>query len=675
MINFPILKKLSIENYGLYPGTNANPGLTIDFRKQGLSLIVGANGLGKSTLINIILRVLTGPSDLNKFERTDELGNLKLVAADRLDLRDLFSARVQDQALNATATLVVKFGDVEVTIVRSLHNLSLIDLKEGLSPVQLSSKFNEREDKFKTVICQAARLGDFGDWLLILHYVVFYQEERRALVWDTSAQREILRILLLSAEESLDWKLKARKALEADSEFRNLRSSINKQIKKIKSEMSSVEDRAGLRSELDALRKVKEETQNKLKLVDDNVDVKNNVRVKLREQLLLAKADLDGKNRDFENAKLLALESTLPTLSDTTKFIITQLMADDVCLACGSESPSTKADYQHRLENGVCVICGTQKTCKEAEFEPIEIANRRIYKLAGDIKTNKDTVEELNANLDRVEQEVLSWSVQVQEYRDVIRETTLKIAPIEAFIAKREEPTTKGDIQISGLKSMLDDCAKDLAEKHYEFVSFLNTVEYKFLEKTNTIQAEFNRIVQKFLVEDCEVSWKRVDWKLGQEEKPVEFPAYIFKMRSGTHNVITERKDPAEVSESQREFIDLAFRIALIQTAGNDGCGSIVMDAPESSLDAVFVERAANVFTEFSRVPGNKLLLASNLVDGNLLPILLAEIYRTDTLRSALVDLFSIGVPSRAVVKFKDSYKEHFKQVHNKAKEIANADS
>jgi len=39
-----------------------------------------------------------------------------------------------------------------------------------------------------------------------------------------------------------------------------------------------------------------------------------------------------------------------------------------------------------------------------------------------------------------------------------------------------------------------------------------------------------------------------------------------------------------------------------------------VIDAPESSLDAVFVTRAADVLTRFAADGGNRLLITSNLI-------------------------------------------------------------
>ena len=77
MINFPQFKKLEVNGFGLYPGTHENPGLTIDFQ-PGLTLILGANGLGKTTLITILYRLLTGPYDIPALAARTNLGSASL---------------------------------------------------------------------------------------------------------------------------------------------------------------------------------------------------------------------------------------------------------------------------------------------------------------------------------------------------------------------------------------------------------------------------------------------------------------------------------------------------------------------------------------------------------------------------------------------------------------------
>jgi ABC-type uncharacterized transport system ATPase component len=63
VIALPLLKSISVEGFGLYPGTPTDPGLNAVFQ-PGLTLILGANGLGKTTLVTLLYRMCTGPFDL-----------------------------------------------------------------------------------------------------------------------------------------------------------------------------------------------------------------------------------------------------------------------------------------------------------------------------------------------------------------------------------------------------------------------------------------------------------------------------------------------------------------------------------------------------------------------------------------------------------------------------------
>ncbi|EIO4228509.1 AAA family ATPase, partial [Salmonella enterica subsp. enterica serovar Newport] len=276
MVNLPILRSLKISNYQLYPGNKNDNNLFIDFESQGLTVILGANGLGKSTLINLILRMLTGPSDIAKIDSIDELGNLNTTAVDRNDLKYFFSERVSDSAENATATLQLKLGDIVLTIERQLSDLTLTDLKIGATTLPLPENRKKKEDTYKEHICDLAKVASFGDWLLILHYIMFYQENRRALVWDTSAQREILRILLLTKEQSLKWRELSRNVLKLDSDYRNYRNSVTKEIKSFEKTLNAITDQKGTSAQIAVERKIKESKIKELDKVNDHI---NNINI------------------------------------------------------------------------------------------------------------------------------------------------------------------------------------------------------------------------------------------------------------------------------------------------------------------------------------------------------------------------------------------------------------
>jgi hypothetical protein len=97
--------------------------------------------------------------------------------------------------------------------------------------------------------------------------------------------------------------------------------------------------------------------------------------------------------------------------------------------------------------------------------------------------------------------------------------------------------------------------------------------------------------------------------------------------------------------------------MSLIQIAGVGGIGSLVIDAPESSLDAVFVKRAAEVLSKFAKPSeGNRLAITSNLVEGRLIPELLTMSAPPTKRLSHLVDLFEIAEPTAAIRELRGEY-------------------
>ncbi len=69
MIHFPVFEHLNVTGYRVFPGTADRPGL--DFPTQrGISIIAGVNGLGKTTLVSMLFRLVVGPFELPKLGAT-----------------------------------------------------------------------------------------------------------------------------------------------------------------------------------------------------------------------------------------------------------------------------------------------------------------------------------------------------------------------------------------------------------------------------------------------------------------------------------------------------------------------------------------------------------------------------------------------------------------------------
>ncbi len=107
-------------------------------------------------------------------------------------------------------------------------------------------------------------------------------------------------------------------------------------------------------------------------------------------------------------------------------------------------------------------------------------------------------------------------------------------------------------------------------------------------------------------------------------------------------------------------YVDIAFRIALLRACVEEGLGTLVVDAPEGALDAVFSDRAARLLAAFAEPPSeeSRVVVASNLVWGSLLPALAAESGIRSKADSRLIDLIELAAPTAAVREHGDAYRE-----------------
>jgi hypothetical protein len=110
--------------------------------------------------------------------------------------------------------------------------------------------------------------------------------------------------------------------------------------------------------------------------------------------------------------------------------------------------------------------------------------------------------------------------------------------------------------------------------------------------------------------------------------------------------------------------------MALMKVAGQQsGPSTLVIDAPESSLDTVFAHRAKDVLARFGlSESGNRLIITSNLVTGELLPGLLRACFSTrEVAERQIVNLLRIAAPTAAVRELRTEYDSVYDGILNGA--------
>jgi hypothetical protein len=225
------------------------------------------------------------------------------------------------------------------------------------------------------------------------------------------------------------------------------------------------------------------------------------------------------------------------------------------------------------------------------------------------------------------------------------------LPPDEALLHQRRS-------QISILRTRVEEIRQSLFGKRAAFEAFIESINRTVVGRSNEVEADFEEFARGFLLEDCDLVWAPHAARVGQTGQAISFPSFDLSLSGSDFTAPVRRSGPEDVSESQREFIDLAFRMALMSVAGANGVSSLVIDAPESSLDAVFTRRAAAVLARFAGdSDGNRLVLTSNLVEGSLIPTLVAMAIPAAERNDRIVDLFELAEPTAAVREMRDEYR------------------
>ena len=642
-VSFPVIRRLSVNEYGLYPGTARKPGLQLEF-SPGLTLVVGTNGLGKTTLATMLFRMLSGPYDL--FLTTlnaSELGGSSLDATTlSAKQRSMFADRVSDRAANAYAVLELRLGDSELKVVRSLKTLALTEYwVDGNLVVGKESVYQES-------VVALAGLSSFGDWLMFLRQLVFYFEDRRSLVWDASAQRQVFRMLFLPPNGARQLYERERDIMQMDSRIRNDSAALHRLQERVAeddSKQSNSQDAAG---QVKSLRPLQEEDLDKQSRLLAEINDVDEHRRALRRQLLEAEDIASRQQERLEDGRLKIIHSQFPSKSETAKYLLSLLMLEGRCAVCSEQTADFADAIEQRMAGSCCILCGSASQSESPSAHDVPNADS-LNELRAALTKSRVRVEQLQVELRVVSDDYDQRSSHLVKLSDEIKAREQLLAALVKSLPADDEEQLKAKEELKGIAAKI---AKDRVELEVlNGIFSLDTERFNavVLERVEEIKAAFSKYAQDFLFEDVALKWAPQTRSLGQLNT-IEMASFDLDMGGTDFGLVHRRDGPSAVSESQREFIDLAFRMALIEVAGKGQGGTLVIDAPESSLDAVFVERAAEVLCRFGNPSGNnRLLITSNLIDGRLLPDLIRLGVPKAEREQRLLNLMEVAVPTAAV--------------------------
>ena len=655
-IRLPIYRQVAIDDYQMFPGDEYNAGLSHTF-SPGLHLIAGVNGLGKSTLLLALYHGVVGPASI----RNDDYGVPRPeIVPHRLS--DRFRKRVADGARSAHLKLQFSLGSDKFKVCRSLLDLSITEwsLNDSIQPVE--------EDSFEAAVTSAMRVSSFADVLILLNLIVFMFEERSLLLWTPLAQRNVLRALFMSPEKAKTLANRAQKVAISNSAYRNLLYMANRDKKKLKRARTASESADSLSAEYHTLQEAIVAQTERLNELYELRSQADDARTEYRTTLETAKFNFDDYLRELEALKLTRVANTFPSASDAGRYVVDRLLGDKSCLVCGANDGPLITRWVAAISDGDCVVCGASPEDQEAIIPATTIDAARISRVQGRLEgarqaleTARQEFEAKQSGYDQAQGQIDQLLIERRANETRVRQIAGSLPPTPPELRALEERVASQNEALAELQAEQADAERAFSSVFLEYQETINNL-------ADQIRKRFSARISEFLLERAEISFTTTRAPIGESGKSYEWPAFRLSMTSGTFDNPAPRLDRSEVSMSQGEFIDLAFRLALVEVAAGDGPATLIFDAPEASLDALFMRRAGAFLARFAEHHvENRLIVTSNLTNADMIPALFgayeAEAGDPDPLPipreqrwGRVIDLLKIAAPTSAVQMIGDRY-------------------
>ena len=604
----------------MYPGVTgdgiAHPVL------PGVTVVVGTNGIGKTTLLNILLHVLTGPYRPNKADlMRPGSGRHRRT---KLSSFNYFANRVGHTSANATATLVVAFGEHEsLSITRKLSNLKLTALIHNGRTI-------ERADEQRYLDLAIELSGTQSDWDydFLIRSALFFLEDKAPLLWSDEGQFELLRILFLDPALSAELVALRDEIFQLDSQIRNeawhlaetstelteLRSLAPPTKNALTNSLPVLEARlAALTEQIDSM---DEDEQDKIQVIDRD----EKLQFELEQKLDNARQQLAHREQEY-------FSRAFPSLPIPTQLVLGRLLANDACLVCGSDAKKARAKLLSLQKQGACPVCETPDVAADGTgviTKTFQSSLRRLESAEAMLANEYGRVK-LAVTLARTEFDGLKrkqrglWQEQAQ-LSARIADLRAKQRPATDRVSQLHEKVKSASLELKSKRSVV-------TAKRKKYAAGLRKAHVTIAGAARRICTEFHRFSTEFLGAECSLEFEMASRRVGEIGGRIEFPHFTPKVASAMSALPTTRESAGSVSESQKEFLDLAFRMAVMRTAAMSNTATmLVVETPEASLDSLFIERAGRMLRDYTFERGrvrHTVIASSNLNLENMIPALL----------------------------------------------------
>ena len=376
-----------------------------------------------------------------------------------------------------------------------------------------------------------------------------------------------------------------------------------------------------------------------------------------------AKIEYEEAVGAVERLKYTALLRLFPKMEDAARLVISRIMTEERCLVCNAGARDKRIELEAQVAKGYCPACGAPPNEQENVYQQYEF--------------EQAIVEQARDRAERSRQEQDAQRGNLESITDRYNQSLRKMAALRRSIESREQTSRRLRTRLPGSVTRLqyESALGALGEQHREWEGkravyfdelrkLLDSRENAITSKATELAEGFSELTRDLLSEMARLTPIKTEPQylqtLGKSSDRISVPAYVAEMASANRPGWIRRTSPSDVSESQRELIDLAFRLALIKVATGGDRSTFVMETPEASLDGVAMNRVGNALAKFARANGNRLVVTSNLSNSGLITSLFGgPTENNDEIcarNEKIINLLKIAAPNRSLINHGEEY-------------------
>lgn len=622
-IFLPTLKRVKITNYSLY-----NSDIDYEFI-DGLNLIIGGNGVGKTTFISILKYALIGlykkDLDVKVYK-----GEKRLIRGRYANCNTYFRNRTSGKETDKDGCVELWFliNETSFYVKRSLYNAQILeaaytynqefhaiqgeslrqDLYKGYEITDNTEEYiNNLQYNYEKIVAKTANLADFDDFIFFVNQILLFGESRETVLWSKEVQERLLSSFLNDAtlekrrkECSLEAKYQDSIARHKQEEIKAILRVIN-QIKRSDgigdntNKILLAEKIERLKSKEQNIHDASEELQNKISAIYKEVsDISNNINDKEREKERIE----DKYNREY-----------WPGINPKYSIYKRQYIGNKICPICNADLGKTNIIDAV----GKCFFCHTAINNDNNGSIKIKKINDELNLLMENRKKYEKNISEFEKELNKLDSEYRKIKVQLFNCQNKMR----------IFERSSDTDDTKNESSYMAMLNRIDELkidkenASKMSDKFQnECREIMQNIEENMLDITRNISDIFSEFAGAFMKLPCYLTLEKT--------KESKLKLFLPVIDNKT------RYDAEELSESQRFFVDYSFRMSILSFFYD--CASFyICETPDSSLDISYEENAVNIFMKYLEKP-NSLILTSNLNNSTFIKCILKKASRKKVL-------------------------------------------